>query len=137
MMIYCCQCAKEVDAQLTNGREIYPHRPDLHDLPFWKCDTCYNYVGCHYKSKNRTNPLGCIPNSEMRKARRHIHDLIDPVWKSGKIGRSSLYQQISAQTGKPYHTANIRTIEEARAVYRAARDIIRKREKKDETRKLR
>lgn len=37
MLIFCCGCQKEVDALLTSGAEIYPHRCDLKDLPFWKC----------------------------------------------------------------------------------------------------
>lgn len=66
----------------------------------------------------------------MRNARQHIHALIDPAWKSGVINRTNLYQHISSKIGKPYHTADIRTIEEARLVYRVARNIIRKKEQK-------
>jgi hypothetical protein len=50
--------------------------------------------------------------------------LIDPVWKSGAISRGKLYKRISAAMGKrDYHTAEIRTIEEARLVYAAAKRI--------------
>lgn len=121
--LYCCACAAEVDARLTDGIEIYPHRPDLAELPFWRCDACGNFVGCHHKTKARTTPLGCIPTPELKRARKHIHALIDPVWKSGRIGRREIYAAISAAVGWEYHTAKIRTIDEARAVYRAARAI--------------
>lgn len=86
---------------------------------------CGNYVGCHHKTKDRTRPLGCIPNEALRNARRHIHALIDPAWQSGKVERSKLYQYLSDKLGKSYHTADIRTIEEARNVYRLAREFIR------------
>ena len=56
--IFCCGCQRKVDARLTNGEEMYPHRYDLANLPFWKCDVCQNFVGCHHKTKNRTKPLG-------------------------------------------------------------------------------
>ena len=44
--ILCCGCGGEkVQARLTHGSEIYPHRKDLYSLPFWKCDACGNFVG--------------------------------------------------------------------------------------------
>ena len=123
MEIYCCGCKKDVIASLTDGAEIYPHRSDLKDLPFWRCDKCLNYVGCHHKTKNRTAPLGCIATKEIKSARQHIHKLIDPIWQSGGMTRKELYKRLSDGLGWMYHTANIRTIEEARAVYRIARSI--------------
>lgn len=123
--IYCCECKLKVKARLINGSEIYPHREDLHNLPFWKCDKCNNFVGCHYKTSNPTQPLGCIPNQPIKNARKHIHSILDPIWKSGKVNRKKLYKQISDHIGWNYHTAQIRTIEEAREVYRFIRDEIK------------
>ena len=107
-----------VIARLTEGKEVYPHRANLHALPFWKCDKCGNYVGCHHKSQDRTRPLGCIPNAEMKNARKYIHALLDPLWKNGLINRQKLYNRVSKQLGKEYHTAELKSIEEAREVYR-------------------
>lgn len=121
MLIFCCACKADIKARLTDGGEIYPHRPDLTELPFWKCDKCGNFVGCHHKTKNRTAPLGCIPTPELKEARKQLHALIDPIWRSGKMGRSELYEAISRDIGWNYHTAEIRTIEEARTAYRAAK----------------
>lgn len=123
MEIYCAGCGGNVDARLTDGSEIYPHRKDLADIPFWKCDTCGNYVGCHHKTDERTRPLGIIPTKELRAARGHIHALIDPLWKSGRIKRGKIYAMMSDQIGHGYHTANIKTIEEAREIYRIARSV--------------
>jgi hypothetical protein len=120
MRIYCCGCGKDVDARLTNGREIYPHRPDLAGLPFWRCDACRNFVGCHHQTKDRTRPLGCIPTAELKNARKHLHALIDPIWQTGKMSRRELYKALSRDIGREYHTAEIRTIDEARNVYRIA-----------------
>ncbi len=124
MKIYCCNCEQDVDARLTDGEEIYPSRQDLYHLPFWICDTCRYYVGCHHKTNKPTRPLGVIPTPEIQNARRHLHKLIDPAWKSGAISRTGIYAEISKRIGKKYHTANIRSVEEARQIYRVARSIL-------------
>jgi hypothetical protein len=121
--IYCCGCGDQVDARLTDGQEIYPHRPDLSYLPFWKCDECGNYVGCHHKTDKPTRPLGCIPTPELMKARSHIHAVLDPIWKSKTLSRRQAYKRVSAELGYKYHTANIKSIEEARKVYRVVADL--------------
>ena len=118
--LYCCGCEKHIDARLTTGKEIYSHRIDLAELPFYVCDGCGNYVGCNHKSDNPTRPLGNIPTLKLRDARMHIHKLIDPIWKSKYMSRNELYKVMSKDLGYQYHTAEIRTIEEARRVYRVA-----------------
>lgn len=76
--------------------------------------------------KNPPKPLGVIATKEVKNARQHIHALIDPVWESKKIKRSDLYKKISKSIGYEYHNAEIRSIEQARDVYRAAKKIIEK-----------
>lgn len=117
MRIYCCACKNKIEARLTDGIEVYPHRQDLASLPFWKCDTCKNFVGCHHKTKNPTDPLGCIPNAEIKNARKLIHQILDPLWKQGRFKRHEIYKCISDLIGWRYHTAQIKTIEEARKIY--------------------
>ena len=123
MKIRCVSCCEKVEARLTSGAEIYPHRPDLKAIPFWKCDKCGNYVGCHYKTKNKTQPLGNIPTPDLREARKYIHAILDPIWKSGNIKRKDLYLMISQKCGWNYHTAQIRSIEEAREIYKIVKGI--------------
>lgn len=123
MKIYCCPCEADVDCRLTNGAEVYPHRKDLWSLPFWKCPTCGNYVGCHHKTNNPTKPLGNIPTKEIRQARKHIHAILDPLWKSKRFSRGYIYGKISARIGHEYHTAEIKTVEEAREVYKIVKEI--------------
>lgn len=118
--IWCCGCTATVTARLTNGREVYPHRRDLHSLPFWKCDTCKNFVGCHHKTKDSTRPLGVIPTPELKTARQHIHRILDPLWKSGRMSRQAVYADLAKRLGiEEYHTAEIRSVDEARAAYQA------------------
>ena len=123
-IIYCCGCGTDVTARLTDGRETYRHRPDLRSLPFWKCDACGNFVGCHHKTSDRTRPLGVIPTAEIKTARSHIHRVLDPLWQGKKIDRKALYRQIADRIGiAEYHTAEIRSVEQAREVYRVVKEI--------------
>ena len=121
MKIYCCSCKSEVDAKLITGVEVYPHRPDLSDIPFWQC-SCGNFVGCHHKTKNRTKPLGVIADQEIKNARKHIHSLLDPIWKKGFKSRNEVYSYISDQLGFKYHTAELRDIDTARKVYKILKE---------------
>lgn len=123
MHIYCTGCGAEVEARLTNGAERYPHRADLADLPFWKCDTCGGYVGCHHKTDNPTRPLGVIATPEILNARKKIHALLDPLWKSGKIKRGQAYAYVSNRLGYDYHNGEIRSVEEARKIYRIIAEL--------------
>lgn len=120
MIIYCCACDKLVEPRLTDGREIYPHRKDLSSLPFWICDECNNFVGCHHKTKNRTQPLGCIPTPEIKELRKEIHKEIDWLWRDAGIPRKEVYATMSKALGKEFHSAQIKTESEAREVLRVA-----------------
>ena len=121
--ILCIACGKKVKARLTDGKEIYPHRADLYAIPFWKCDACENYVGCHHKSKQRTRPLGCIATPEILKARYEIHGVIDPLWRSKKIPRKKIYRKLSRVLGREYHTADLRSVAECDLVLNAAKAL--------------
>jgi hypothetical protein len=80
-------------------------------------------VGCHHKTSDRTKPLGNIPTAELRKARNHIHALLDPMWKERRMGRTEIYAWLSVRLGWKYHTACIRTVDEAREVYRHLQEL--------------
>ena len=123
MKIFCIECNKEVEPRLTDGEEIYPHRMDLQDIPFWRCDACGNHVGCHHKTKQRTRPLGCIATPEILLLRKKIHHFIDPIWQSGKMPRGKLYAILGDTLGRQYHTADIRSVEEAERVLERAMEI--------------
>lgn len=51
-----------------------------------------------------------------------MHRIIDLLWKNKKVKRRELYKKISDYLGYEYHTAEIRTIEEGRKVYKFVRD---------------
>lgn len=126
MRIYCTGCRTYVDARLTDGKEMYPHRKDLARMPFWVCDTCGAFVGCHYKTKNKTKPLGYLATPEVKRWRMHIHHVLDGLWKSGRIERGNLYRQVSVALGHDFHAGNIHDVEEAQFIYEIAKGIKRK-----------
>jgi hypothetical protein len=117
-----------VQARLTNGAEVYPYRPDLAGVMRWRCDACGCHVGTHSRHpepEHREKPLGVIPSAEMRAARIHIHRLVDPFWKNGKVRRKDIYAHIAKALGvAEYHTGELRTIDEARRAYAAAADFL-------------
>jgi hypothetical protein len=123
--LYCSGCDREVKARLTNGAEIYPHREDLQKLPFWACDTCKNYVGCHHKTDQPTKPLGVIPTPELRAKRSQIHALIDPLWRYGNMSRQSVYKKMAQELCiEEFHTAEIKSVEEADRALAVAWSIV-------------
>ena len=117
VVLWCCGCSGVVTPRLVTGKEVYPHRPDLYRLPFWKCDGCGNHVGCHHKSKTPTKPFSSIPTPEIRAWRKRIHALLDPLWQSGHFPRGKVYSIISEAIGKQYHTSEVNSVEEAEAVF--------------------
>ncbi len=123
MKIYCCNCESDVEARLTGGFEIYPHRHDLSNLPFWKCDGCNQFVGCHHKTDKPTQPLGVIPSPRIKKMRQQIHSLLDPIWKTKRMRRGDVYKNLSRIHNRVYHTAEIRSVQEAEDIIQAVKDI--------------
>lgn len=108
--VFCYICNKTIDVELVTGKEIYPHRKDLYPLKFYQCQFCQGYVGVH---KGTLKPLGYIVSNKIKKARMKIHDIIDPIWKNKKMKRKEVYKKISNHIGKKFHTAEIKTIDEA------------------------
>ena len=72
----CTSCG--VASRLTNGQEVYPHRPDLYSKSIYVCDDCGGRVGCH---PGTTSAVGTPANALLRKERSKVHRLIDPIWK--------------------------------------------------------
>jgi hypothetical protein len=118
-IVYCCNCESETKCNLINGKQAYPHRDDILGY-FWRCTQCGQFVGCHGLS---TKPLGVIPTHEIKRARSELHKIIDPLWQNGKISRSDLYSKISEHLNFEYHTAELRTIEECRKVWRFVKKL--------------
>lgn len=97
-------------AALVTGADIYPHRPDLQNLRFWRCAPCGAYVGCHKAGNgfgDGTRPLGRLANAELRSAKQAAHAAFDPLWKSGRMGRRAAYAWLAKQLGVPIDRMHI------------------------------
>ena len=91
-------------AKLVSGERIYPHRPDLYEKNFWLCDNCGAYVGCHAGTQKA---LGRLANAELRYWKRKVHNLFDPLWKSGTKKRSEAYKWLADQLAIPVEECHI------------------------------
>ena len=98
------------DAELVSGAFIYPHRPDLDSLRFWRCAPCGAYVGCHKAGVGQgdgTRPLGRLANAELRKAKKEAHAAFDPIWKEGCMNRRLAYAWLAEQLDLPFERTHI------------------------------
>lgn len=62
----------------ATGLDIYPDRPDLSLLKFFRCIPCDARVGTH-KADGR--PLGTLANANLRRLRNQAHAAFDPLWQ--------------------------------------------------------
>ena len=122
MTATCLHCGG--DCRLTDGAEIYPHRPDLAEKQIWKCDPCQSWVRCHDGTKN---PLGYAADGPTRDARIKLHQLmLDPLWLNEpdrKDARRRTYRFLARALGIEHdecHTAKF-TVERCRDAWRALR----------------
>ena len=79
-------------AELVTGEVIYPHRPDLYELKFWRCVPCEAYTGCHGITDK---PKGRLANAKLRALRVQAHAAFDPLWQSGKMKRNDAYRWLA------------------------------------------
>jgi hypothetical protein len=83
---------------------VYPHRADLANKLFYKCDSCIAWVGCH---PDTDNPLGRLANAELRRARFEAHAAFDPMWKGAVTTRTQAYTWLADQLGIPAERCHI------------------------------
>lgn len=87
----CPHCGK-FSAEAT-GKEIYPHRADLWQKKFYRCQPCGAYVGCHTETGR---PLGTLADAKLRKLRSLLHQVFDPIWEN------AIAEELAKPNAKPY-----------------------------------
>lgn len=113
MIPICPYCGNP--AHPATGADIYPHREDLHQRKFWRCEPCKAYVGCHITTGE---PFGTLANARLRKLRNALHRVFDAHWlgfKYGerrKIARTRAYQVLAAHMGIPFEDCHIGMFDE-------------------------
>ena len=96
----CNYCGKP--AQWVENKEIYGRNYGKSYM-MWICWPCNAYVGCHNNTKA---PLGKLANKALREARMKAHSVIDPLWKSHRYKRSTVYKRLSEAFGYTVHIGN-------------------------------
>lgn len=112
--VMCHYCGNP--AALAKGADIYPHRPDLEALRFWRCEPCGAYVGCHKAGNgygDGTQPLGRLANADLRTAKQAAHAAIDPYWRAGRLRRREVYSRLAALMNLGQGEAHIGEFDEA------------------------
>ena len=118
--VYCCQCKKYITPDTVKGDVIYPALPQFKDKLFYQCRDCKNYCG-------RSNAkLVTIPTPEVRKLRKEVHEIIDPLWKDGMVSRGFVYKCMSDYMGYDYHNSSLSELNEAKKALRAAKTVANK-----------
>lgn len=79
---YCNDPAHAVD-----GRQVYPHRPDLHHRRFYVCWVCRAWAPRAISGA----PMARLANARTRRLRQQAHQAFDPVWQKGRMSRSQAY----------------------------------------------
>lgn len=93
----CTYC--DYEAEWVENKEVYG-RNYGNSYMIWLCRNCGAYVGCHQNSRT---PKGTFANVELRAARKAAHNAIDPLWKSGKYKRKTVYLRLKDAFGKEIH----------------------------------
>ena len=90
------------DAEWVENKEIYGKNYGK-SYTMWLCRPCDARVGCHH---NTRTPLGTMANKELREARMAAHAAIDPLWKSKKYKRHTVYKRLADAFGEPVHVGD-------------------------------
>ena len=90
MALKCDYCGGNVE--LITGAVLYPHRVDLSDKQFYRCQPCAAWVGCHPGTKV---PLGRLAKADLRTAKSKVHSLLDPLWSEGSCSRHEAYRLLA------------------------------------------
>ena len=81
-------------ATLTTGAVMIPHAPARAGERLWACVPCDAYVRCH---RDSDRPLGLPARSELRMARRHVHERhLDPLWRDAHLGERYANRRLDA-----------------------------------------
>lgn len=93
----CPKCGKE--GVWCANEEVYGKRYGKSYMCYY-CFDCDTYVGCH---NNTREALGEMADKETRQWRMTAHSVIDPLWKSGKYKRKTIYKRLNEAFGYEVH----------------------------------
>lgn len=86
----CNICNSELVTKV-DSKKIY-NNPKWHGRIMWKCLDCGAYVSC---IPGTDEPAGTLADADLRLLRIKVHNLIDPLWESGRFTRNRVYQSLA------------------------------------------
>lgn len=98
MIVICPYC--DAEAKLVSGDVVFPHRPDLKNKHFYRCEPCSARVGCH---PGTTTPMGSLASKELRYQRSLAHLALDALWKRNYMTRQEAYLWLAQEFGASTH----------------------------------
>ena len=115
--VYCCECGKEIEADIVGGDIIYPHRKDLYSKKFYLCPHCHNYAGVYQGEK----PV--IPTKKIRECRYTAHRALDKIWHNKKQ-KKKYYAFMNEQFNKSFHWGEMKNEAEAMKALKVTMDFL-------------
>ena len=112
----CNHCNKP--AEWVENKEVYGRNYGKSYM-IWLCRDCDAYVGCHHNTKDSK---GLLAKAPLRKARKEAHAFIDPLWKSKKYKRKTIYRRLSQEFGRTIHIGETRSASECEEILKKAKE---------------
>lgn len=101
MKVKCSYCNQ--NAKIVRGEVVYPMISSVKNLKFWYCAPCHAWVGCHKANRQLgltgREPLGTLADARLRRCRRMVHDVFDPLWLCGQMTRGQAYRALAKEMG--------------------------------------
>lgn len=94
--VICPYCTKEAD--YVDSATYYSNGVSYGMM--YLCRPCDAYVSVH---KGSNTPMGTMANKTLRELRKKVHNIIDPIWQSGKLHRAQVYNRLSNHLGVDYY----------------------------------
>ncbi|WP_298128442.1 zinc-finger-containing protein [Ferrovum sp.] len=94
--VECPYCDNQ--AELVQGKEIYPYPGSPQNGMYWLCRPCKAWVGTH-KNSPRFAPKGSLANAELRRARQEAHAAFDVIWTENLMSRAEAYAWLARELG--------------------------------------
>lgn len=126
-LVTCSYCGGR--AKFVSGDVVYGRTGPWSSMAFWYCAPCKAWVGCHKRNSKYgfigDEPLGRLADYELRRAKRILHSVFDPLWKRKWMPRGVAYKSLAKAMGIPVKDCHIGyfDLNQCREAYVAVNDI--------------
>lgn len=108
-VVVCSYCGGR--AKFVSGDRVYGRTGPWSNMRFWYCAPCKAWVGCHKRNSKYgfigDEPMGRLADYELRRAKRILHSVFDPLWKHKWMSRGVAYKALAKAMGLPAKDCHI------------------------------